>query len=226
MNSATATAIRKFKTADGAYVWQPGMVSGAPPTLLGYPVIEAEDMPDVAASSLSIAFGNFKAGYTIAERNATTILRDPFTNKPYVHFYATQRIDLLLCPAIEGAALTTPPASPAAGACYLVGTGATGAWAGKDGMVAGFTEGGWRFIAPIEGMRMLDRTSGQLVVRRAGAWEAGISRASEYQVAGVTVVRERQAAIADPAGGATVDDQARTTVIAILAMLRTHGLIA
>ena len=92
MNSTTATAIRKFKTSDGAYIWQPGMVSGSPATLLGYPVIEAEDMPDVAASSLSIAFGNFKAGYTIAERNATTILRDPFTNKPFVHFYATKRI--------------------------------------------------------------------------------------------------------------------------------------
>src|SRR5213075_1991117 len=92
MNSATATAVRKFKTTDGAYVWQPGMISGAPATLLGYPVIEAEDMPDVAANSLSIAFGNFKAGYVIAERNVTTILRDPFTNKPYVHFYATKRI--------------------------------------------------------------------------------------------------------------------------------------
>ena len=92
MNSATATAVRKFKTADGAYVWQPGLASGQPATLLGYPVIEAEDMPDVAASSLSIAFGNFKAGYTIAERNATTILRDPYTNKPYVHFYATKRV--------------------------------------------------------------------------------------------------------------------------------------
>lgn len=92
MNSATATAIRKFKTTDGAYVWQPGVVSGQPATLLGYPVVEAEDMPDVAANSLSIAFGNFKAGYTIAERNATTILRDPFTNKPYVHFYATKRV--------------------------------------------------------------------------------------------------------------------------------------
>jgi len=92
MNSATATAVRKFKTTDGAYVWQPGLVSGQPAMLLGYPVIEAEDMPDVAANSLSIAFGNFKAGYTIAERAATTILRDPFTNKPYVHFYATKRV--------------------------------------------------------------------------------------------------------------------------------------
>ena len=92
MNSSVAAAIRKFKTADGAFIWQPGLVSGQPASLLGYPVIEAEDMPDVAANSLSIAFGNFKAGYVIAERNATSILRDPYTNKPYVHFYATKRV--------------------------------------------------------------------------------------------------------------------------------------
>jgi HK97 family phage major capsid protein len=92
MNSATATAIRKFKTNDGAYVWQSALAAGQPATLLGYPVVEAEDMPDLAANSLSVAFGNFKAGYTIAERGATTILRDPYTHKPYVHFYATKRV--------------------------------------------------------------------------------------------------------------------------------------
>jgi HK97 family phage major capsid protein len=92
MNSATASVIRKFKTSDGAFMFQPSLAAGQPATLLGYPLIEAEDMPDVAANSLSIAFGNFKAGYVIAERNATTILRDPFTNKPYVHFYATKRV--------------------------------------------------------------------------------------------------------------------------------------
>lgn len=92
MNSATAARIRKFKTTDGAFIWQPGLAAGQPDTLLGYPVIEAEDMPDVAADSLSIAFGNFKAGYLIAERGETQILRDPFTNKPFVHFYATRRV--------------------------------------------------------------------------------------------------------------------------------------
>jgi HK97 family phage major capsid protein len=92
MNSATATAIRKFKTADGAYVWQPALAADTPATLLGYPLVEAEDMPDMAANSLSIAFGNFRAGYTVAERNATTILRDPYTHKPFVHFYATKRV--------------------------------------------------------------------------------------------------------------------------------------
>jgi HK97 family phage major capsid protein len=92
MNSATAARIRKFKTSDGAFLWQPGLVSGQPDTLLGYPVVEAEDMPDIAADSLSIAFGNFKAGYLIAERTETQILRDPFTHKPFVHFYATKRV--------------------------------------------------------------------------------------------------------------------------------------
>jgi HK97 family phage major capsid protein len=92
MNSATAAAIRKFKTTDGQFLFQPSLAAGQPATLLGYPLIEAEDMPDIAAGSLSIAFGNFKAGYVIAERNATTILRDPYTHKPYVHFYATKRI--------------------------------------------------------------------------------------------------------------------------------------
>lgn len=92
MNSATASVIRKFKTSDGAFLWQPGLAAGQPDSLLGYPVVEAEDMPDIAADSLSIAFGNFRAGYLIAERTETQILRDPFTNKPFVHFYATKRV--------------------------------------------------------------------------------------------------------------------------------------
>ena len=92
MNSATLARIRKFKTSDGAFLWQPSLAAGQSATLLGYPVIEAEDMPDVAADSLSIAFGNFTHGYVVAERNETSILRDPFTNKPFVHFYAVKRI--------------------------------------------------------------------------------------------------------------------------------------
>ena len=92
MNSSTAARIRKFKTSDGAFLWQPGLQAGQPDTLLGYPLVEAEDMPDIAADALAIAFGNFRAGYLIAERTETQILRDPFTNKPFVHFYATKRI--------------------------------------------------------------------------------------------------------------------------------------
>lgn len=92
MNSTTLANVRKLKTSDGAFLWQPGMVEGQPDRLLGYPVIEAEDMPDVAAGTFPIAFGNFRNGYLIAERSATRVLRDPFTNKPFVHFYATKRV--------------------------------------------------------------------------------------------------------------------------------------
>jgi len=92
MNSATLARIRKFKTSDGAFLWQPALANGEPALLLGYPVIEAEDMPDIAADSFAIAFGNFRLGYLIAERRETTILRDPFSHKPFVHFYAVKRV--------------------------------------------------------------------------------------------------------------------------------------
>ena len=92
MNSATLAQVRKLKAADGSFLWQPGLMEGQPNRLLGYPVLEAEDMPDIAAGAFPIAFGNFRAGYLIAERSATSILRDPFSNKPFVHFYATKRI--------------------------------------------------------------------------------------------------------------------------------------
>jgi len=92
MNSKTLATLRKFKTTDGAFLWQPSLIVGNADTLLGYPVIEAEDMPDIATDSLSIAFGNFQAGYIITERAETQILRDPYSNKPFVYFYATKRV--------------------------------------------------------------------------------------------------------------------------------------
>ncbi len=92
MNSATLAEVRKLKDSTGAFLWQPGLTAGQPDLLLGHRVVEAQDMPDIAANAFPIAFGNFYNGYLIAERKATTILRDPFTNKPFVNFYATKRI--------------------------------------------------------------------------------------------------------------------------------------
>jgi HK97 family phage major capsid protein len=92
MTSKTLSTIRKFKTSDGAFLWQPGLVAGQPDRLLGYPIVEAENMPDIGGNAYAVAFGNFKAGYLIAERSQTAILRDPFSHKPFVHFYATRRI--------------------------------------------------------------------------------------------------------------------------------------
>ena len=146
--------------------------------------------------------------------------------KEWWHNEALQRIDMLLCPVVEGPPLATPPASPPSGACYLVAMGATGAWAGHDGALASLTDAGWKFVAPVEGAQVVDAVSGHVVIRRSGAWESGIVRAQEVRVNGQTVVGQRQAAIADPTGGATIDAVCRGAVASILSALRTHGLIA
>ncbi|QIE41642.1 phage major capsid protein [Rhodobacteraceae bacterium SC52] len=92
MNSKTAGAVRKMKDADGRFLWADGLAAGEPARLMGYPVLIAEQMPDIAADSAAIAFGDFAAGYTIAERPDLRVLRDPFSAKPHVLFYATKRV--------------------------------------------------------------------------------------------------------------------------------------
>jgi HK97 family phage major capsid protein len=92
-NKAILAEIRAFKeSTTNAYLWQPGLAAGQPSTLLGYNVVEAEDMPAKAANSLSIAFGDFRAGYTVVDRVGIRSLRDPYSNKPYVGFYVTKRV--------------------------------------------------------------------------------------------------------------------------------------
>lgn len=92
MNSRTAGLVRKLKDADGRFLWSDGLAAGEPARLLGYPVLIAEDMPDAASDSTPIAFGDFGAGYTVAERPDLRVLRDPFSAKPHVLFYATKRV--------------------------------------------------------------------------------------------------------------------------------------
>lgn len=85
--------IRKFKEATtNAYMWQPGLQAGQPDRLLGYPVVTAQDMPALAADSLSLAFGDFMEGYQVVDRIGIRTLRDPYTAKPYVVFYSTKRV--------------------------------------------------------------------------------------------------------------------------------------
>ncbi len=92
MNSKTAGAVRKMKDADGRFLWTDTMAAGEPARLMGYPVLICEDMPDIAADATAIAFGDFANGYTIAERPDMRILRDPFSAKPNVQFFATKRV--------------------------------------------------------------------------------------------------------------------------------------
>jgi HK97 family phage major capsid protein len=84
--------IMTFKDAQGRYIVNPSIVPGSPMTLWGYDVTEAEHMPLKSANSLSVLFGDFRRGYLIVDRIGTRILRDPFTNKPYIGFYTTKRV--------------------------------------------------------------------------------------------------------------------------------------
>ena len=92
MNRATEAIVRKMKDGAGRYLWEPSDQPGTPATLMGFPVIESEDMPDMTAGSNAIAFGVFQRGYLVVDRTGISVLRDPFSAKPYVLFYTTKRV--------------------------------------------------------------------------------------------------------------------------------------
>jgi HK97 family phage major capsid protein len=92
MNRKTQAQIRKFKDADGNYLWMPPAGAGQAASLMGFPVVEAEDMPDIAADATAVAFGDFRRGYLVVDRAGVRILRDPYSAKPYVLFYTTKRV--------------------------------------------------------------------------------------------------------------------------------------
>lgn len=114
--------------------------------------------------------------------------------------------DILLHTAIE-AVITSPPAGPTSGQCWLVGTGATGGFAGQSDRIAAWSEGGWRFVAPRDGMRAFDLSASAHRIYSGGTWHL-------------------IAAPAAPSGGSVIDAQARTAISGILAALRTGGIIS
>ncbi len=92
MNRRTQAVIRKFKTATGEYLWQPPTGAGENATIVNFPVVDAEDMPNIAADAFPIAFGDFGRGYLIVDRIGVRLLRDPYSAKPYILFYVTKRV--------------------------------------------------------------------------------------------------------------------------------------
>jgi HK97 family phage major capsid protein len=92
MNRKTQSTVRKFKDSTGNYLWQPPAQPGTSASLIGFPLADAEDMPDIASGSLGIAFGDFRRGYLIVDRAGVRVLRDPYSAKPYVLFYTTKRV--------------------------------------------------------------------------------------------------------------------------------------
>lgn len=92
MNRGTVFSVRKLKDTTGNYLWQPSFQSGEPASILGYPLTEMPAMPAMAVNALAVAFGDFRRGYLIIDRMGIRVLRDPYTNKPYVMFYTTKRV--------------------------------------------------------------------------------------------------------------------------------------
>lgn len=139
---------------------------------------------------------------------------------------ALQTIDIAVAGAVEQASIQDPPSTPALGACYILGNSPTGAWAGNPQYMAGWTSGGWRLVAPLEGMSVYVKATGHDARYHNGAWELGVFRGASLMIGGVQVVGSRMAAIPAPTGGTTVDNQVRNAVNQILAALVQHGLIA
>ncbi|QXO71669.1 phage major capsid protein [Morganella morganii] len=96
MNNSTLFKVRTLKDSQGNYLWQPGLQLGQPSALLGYGIAENEQFADMAAGAAPLAFGNFKRCYTILDRIGIRMLRDPYTNKPFVHFYTTKRVGSMM----------------------------------------------------------------------------------------------------------------------------------
>ena len=142
------------------------------------------------------------------------------------HNEALQLLDVLVAAAVEGLPLAAAPGSPIAGNCYIVGASPTGAWAGKAQQLAAYTSGGWRFIAPRDGLNVYVKSIGATAAYRSGAWVVGDLSGSWVSIDGVKVIGAQAAAIAGPSGGAAVDAEARAAVGLILAAMRGHGLIA
>ena len=92
LNRLSIGSARKLKDGQGNYLWQPSYASGTPQTLAGAPIVEHADMPLVAANAIAGLFGDMEATYLIVDRVGIRVLRDPFTNKPFVHFYTTKRV--------------------------------------------------------------------------------------------------------------------------------------
>jgi hypothetical protein len=131
-----------------------------------------------------------------------------FSGQAQKEFYVNEAhslADALLHAACEGEA-TDPPAAPAEGEAWLVGSAATGAWAGQDGKLASFQAGNWLFAIPNDGMRLFDRSSGQALLYR-GTWQ-------------------RPATPSEPTGGTTVDVEARAAIIALVSALTQAGIFA
>ncbi|HEY0327055.1 MAG TPA: DUF2793 domain-containing protein [Allosphingosinicella sp.] len=153
------------------------------------------------------------------------LLQPGQAQKEVFHNEALAAIDLLLEAAVEGGPVAAPPASPEIGQCWIAAAGATGAWVGQDHRIAGWTAGGWRFLAPQPGTRVWDKSAELWRHWDGSVWSDGSLPAASLVIAGQQVVGSRQPAVASPSGGTIIDAEARAAVASLIVALETHGLI-
>lgn len=163
----------------------------------------------------------------ITPRLALPLLQAGQAQKEIAHNEALTVIDALVHARAASADLGTPPGAPMAGQCWIVPEGASGAWSGRGGALALWTDGGWRFLSPPAGARVwVDDRANAMVIDGTGAWGDAPDRPDGYYVAAHKVIGARGSAIGDPVGGSVVDIQGRAAIVAILDAMRAHGLIS
>lgn len=141
---------------------------------------------------------------SLTPRFALPLLFAGQAQKEFTVNEALSLCDSLLHGAIEGEA-AAPPATPGEGECWRVGAAPSGEWAGHAGDIACLQAGSWLFVTPRDGLRLLDRSRGQMIFYRDG-WNAPDAPAL-------------------PGGGATIDVEARTVINGIVAVLRQAGVL-
>lgn len=145
--------------------------------------------------------------------------------KDVTHNEALALLDAAVAASAESIGFNTPPVGPLIGQCWIVGIAPTGTWAGFAGALALWTDGGWRFVMPVQGMRVWLKDQGLWADRGASSWSVGQEVAARLSIGGVQVVGARQAAVAAPSGGTVVDVEARSALMALIGRLVAHGLI-
>ena len=144
--------------------------------------------------------------------------------KELFHNEALLRVDAALHAAVESAPVAAPPANPVPGQSWIVGPAASGAWSGNENRVATWSESGWRFVAPVEGMTVWNRADRLALRWSDGGWSGGEVECAAVHVGGLKVLGQRQPAVPSPSGGTVIDVEARAAIAALIATLMSHGL--
>lgn len=146
--------------------------------------------------------------------------------KEMTHNEALTLLDLIVQPCVEAVGLDTPPASPMVRQAWVIGDQPVGAWQGRADMLAGWTDGGWRFLSPRAGLSVWNGAEQCRSEWDGTAWRTGRVAAREVTVGGKKVLGAQQSPILVPTGGQVVDIEARSALEAVIGALRSHGLVA